>query len=313
MKVLYIIGNGLDISLGMKTDYQSFYNYYKTIDTGDEDIEAIKKSIEAGRYETWSDLEAGLGAYSEYVSSEDVYIKCLEHLKEYLKEYLNDQFKQWKNNNNHFVSDLYNPGRYLDSQVQTIYDQFVSSISSTRIFETIKIVTLNYTQTIDTIISMNNRKEVELLHLHGILDNGMVMGVNDIQQITNEKFWTSRDIEENFVKPTFNDACLNNNNLLFERWINETSIIVIFGTSMGVTDRKWWRLIGKRLLDNAKRTMVVFYAYDKDKDILLHPNYRLRWTEEYQRDLLEKFEIPEDKTKQVLAKICIGINKPIFK
>lgn len=313
MKVLYIIGNGLDISLGMKTDYQSFYNYYKTIDAGDQDIEAMKLSIENGRYETWADLESGLGAYSNYVSSENVYIKCLDHLKEYLKIYLNDEFKKWKYGANHFVNDLYYPSKYLDSQIQSIYNQFVSSISNDGTIDNVKIVTLNYTNTIDHMLSYYNMKDnIDLLHIHGILNNGMVIGVNDIQQIANEKFWTNRDIVENFVKPSFNDACLNNNNSLFERWINETSIIVIFGTSMGETDRKWWRLIGKKLQDSANSAMVFFYAFDKDKDIQLHPNYRLRWTEGYQRDLLKKFEIPEDKTKQVLAKICIGINKTIF-
>ncbi len=33
MKVIYIIGNGFDINLGMKTKYSDFYTYYQTINS----------------------------------------------------------------------------------------------------------------------------------------------------------------------------------------------------------------------------------------------------------------------------------------
>ncbi len=81
MNVLYIIGNGLDISLGMKTDYQSFYDYYSALETKDADINNLKANIEAGRYQTWADLEAGLGDYTKYLGNEKVFLKCLEHMK----------------------------------------------------------------------------------------------------------------------------------------------------------------------------------------------------------------------------------------
>ncbi|MBK7465948.1 MAG: hypothetical protein IPJ43_03540 [Saprospiraceae bacterium] len=39
MEILYIIGNGFDINLGMKTRYSDFYTYYKTTNSKSEAIQ----------------------------------------------------------------------------------------------------------------------------------------------------------------------------------------------------------------------------------------------------------------------------------
>ena len=173
-------------------------------------------------------------------------------------------------------------------------------------------MTLNYTRTIEDIFSLLNAKMPELLHLHGSIEDGMVMGVSDEEQIANEAFRKSRNVTEDFVKPSFNEACLNNNNLICEKWINEADLIVLFGTSLGETDRKWWRMIGRQLLGGELDTMLIYFVFDKEKDCRLHPNHRLRWTEELQQELLTKLVIPESRMSGVLSRICIGINKPIF-
>lgn len=313
MNVLYIIGNGLDISLGMKTDYQSFYDYYSTLETKDSDIISLKANIEAGRYQTWADLEAGLGEYTKYLGMEKVFLKCLEHMKRSLGVYLKEQFDQRDYRAvNRFAQDFYNPAKYLDGKIKERYDSFIDSITLALRDFSPRVVTLNYTNTIEDIHSILNIQGPELLHLHGSIEDGIVMGVSDEDQIANEAFRHSRNVTEDFVKPSYNDACLNNNNVICERWIKEADMIVLFGTSLGETDRKWWRMIGQQLLGGELDTMILYFAFDKDKDCRLHPNHRLRWTEEYQQELLTKFEIPESRINSVLPRICIGINKPIF-
>lgn len=313
MNVLYIIGNGLDISLGMKTDYQSFYDFYKTVESNDPDIEQLQTSIEIGRYKTWADLEAGLGEYSKSLSSEDTLLKCLSHLKQALESFLKDQFKNRQyTTKEQFLNDFYSPERYLDSQILDRYELFVNMFSPGYRTVSPRIVTLNYTNTLENIFTSLGAGSMEILHLHGSLETGIALGVNDPSQIANESFRKSRNIIEDFVKPSFNDACLNKNNALFEKWINEADLIVLYGTSLGVTDRRWWELIGRQLLEEKKKLMVFYFAYDEKKDVLRHPNYRLRWTEEYQHELVTKFVIPEDKVELALSTICVGINKPIF-
>lgn len=313
MNVLYIIGNGLDISLGMKTDYQSFYDYYSALETKDADINNLKANIEAGRYQTWADLEAGLGDYTKYLGNEKVFLKCLEHMKRSLETYLTEQFnKRDYSIVNRFMNDFYNPEKYLDSKIKERYDSFIDGISLPLRDFSIRIVTLNYTSTLENICSSLKVPVPELLHLHGSIEDGIVMGVSDEDQIGNEAFRRNRNVTEDFVKPSYNDACLNNNNAICERWIREADMIVLFGTSLGETDRKWWRMVGKQLISAELDTMIIYFAFDKDKDCRLHPNHRLRWTEEYQHYLLTRLEIPESRIDGVLSHLCIGINKPIF-
>lgn len=63
MNVLFILGNGFDKAQGLATSYQEFYNDYLKL-TPSSEIEArLKKEIQSD-YETWADLEEGLGKYS---------------------------------------------------------------------------------------------------------------------------------------------------------------------------------------------------------------------------------------------------------
>ena len=58
MNILYLIGNGFDLSLGMKTRYEDFYEYYcKLVETEQNaDVIALKKTIKEGK-EDWKDLK----------------------------------------------------------------------------------------------------------------------------------------------------------------------------------------------------------------------------------------------------------------
>lgn len=313
MNVLYIIGNGLDISLGMKTGYQDFYDYYSKQETSDTSLIQLKNSIEAGRYYTWADLEAGLGKYSAGVSTVRVFLNCLDDIRQALISYINEQFEQKAFIiETRFLEDFFSPQNYLDSMIQNRFNSFVGSFPAGYRKVSPRIVTLNYTSTLEYIFTLLGQEVSELLHLHGSLEDGIVMGVSDAEQIANETFRSNRDVIEEFVKPSFNDSCLNNNNVTCERWIKESDIIVLYGTSVGVTDRKWWKLIGERLVGKGSNVLIVYFPYDEKKDVVRHPNYKLRWTEAYQRELMQKLFISEDNKDIASSRICVGINKPIF-
>ena len=312
MNVLFFIGNGLDISLGMKTDYQDFYDYYQKLETEDDDLKQLKKSVEEGRYHTWADLEAGLGEYSGRVESEEVFLKCLEDIKHALEDFLTEQYDKISLvGKTQFWEDFFSPAQHLDDLVQDRFSTFVASFPAANIVVRPRIITLNYTQTLEYIFSLIRKNAPDLLHLHGMIKNGMVLGVNDVNQIANISFRMNRNVIEDFVKPSFNDSCLNRNNKTCAQWIREANVFVLFGTSVGITDRKWWNLIGKRLISD-KEVLVIYYPYDKKKDVIRHPNYKLRWQEEYQKELAVKLGVPEDKLELAYSRICVGVNKPIF-
>lgn len=58
MNIVYIMGNGFDVSLGMKTRYPDFYDDYckRSVRNQNADVVKLKQTIEEGR-EDWKDLE----------------------------------------------------------------------------------------------------------------------------------------------------------------------------------------------------------------------------------------------------------------
>lgn len=310
MNYLFIIGNGFDIMLGLDTDYQSFYNYYSAIPSPDPDILDMKRAIEKGRYETWADLEEGIGEYTGRINEPDVFLKCLEDIRKNLFKYLDEQSKRgdYQIDINKFIDDLIKPERYLEAQVLNEFDQFILQFGRSRNFYS--VVTFNYTDTIDNLLPPEEFFTVSLLHLHGSLKDIPVMGVNDVSQISNILFRENEDIIEEFVKPEFNDACLNNRNEEFDQLISRANVIVLFGTSLGETDRNWWIKIGERLRGGS--TIIIYYPFDEKKDIVKKPNYCRRWVRQYRDFLFVKMGVPEEERKELINRICIGINKPFL-
>ena len=70
MNITYIIGNGFDFNLGLKTSYKSFLDYYLKRDSGDRIIELFKDSIKQCN-DLWSDVEIALGQSTDLFIEED--------------------------------------------------------------------------------------------------------------------------------------------------------------------------------------------------------------------------------------------------
>jgi hypothetical protein len=94
MKILYIIGNGFDINLGLKTRYVDFYEYYKTIPTKSPIVKILKDNI-GENFKNWSDLEKALGEYTENFNTIDEFIEVYEDIGDNLGDYLKEQEKDF--------------------------------------------------------------------------------------------------------------------------------------------------------------------------------------------------------------------------
>lgn len=93
MNITYLIGNGFDINLKLKTSYQDFYKYYTNKYKGNNKYEnklyiELKKD-ENNKYENWSDLEITLGKLTSiYKEDYEGFLEDLISLKIELKNYL---------------------------------------------------------------------------------------------------------------------------------------------------------------------------------------------------------------------------------
>lgn len=315
MNILYIIGNGLDIAHHMKTSYQEFFKYYLTQPSDDEDILAMKKDIQSHRFETWADLETGMGVYSSQCINKEVFLKCLNDIKSNLKTYLQKESEKINLYTLKSYSNLLNPGLFLDPEPKNQYDLYRKRMTSGL---SIDFMTFNYTSTLEWLLEFKSSPKVfttgakieSIQHVHGLIDNMMVMGVNDSSQISNTEYNSDIDIVEEFIKPEYNDACMNNKNNICESLIHGADIIVLYGTSLGQSDDKWWKLIGRRM-NTDNYPLLVYLSYDEKKDQIAEPNHLRRWVMQSVREIKSKFDIQLNE-KVLASRMCVAFNKRLF-
>ena len=262
MNILYILGNGFDLNLGMKTSYKDFYDYYKSIESSNEHINSLKKNI-SNNYKNWSDLEYALGQYTDEFKTVDEFDIVFEDIGDKLAKYLQNEetkFNPERINKDKFFEDLVKPEEHLltadRNTLSTYKGKFIRNHWNVDIF------TLNYTRSIEKIIG--DKKNTRLghhpngglfvtlrgiEHIHGYVDERMVLGVNDVSQLKNKKFHNNIDVLEAIVKEKCNKAYRHTIDIQFDTKIKQANLICIFGSSIGDTDNMWWELIGQKLIN----------------------------------------------------------------
>lgn len=324
MKVLHIIGNGLDISLGMETQYKAFLqNYYLTKDNPKETILKLKKNINQN-LDNWSDAELEFGKYAKCCETAIEYIECIKDFKSNLREYIQLQYQSILNSHTaydftDFLSDLHYPGNKLASVVQRRFNKYINPLSGTSEDMLVRIITFNYTNTFEEMLRkcvklneglFNVINSIKVYHVHGTLDNQMTFGVNDPSQIISEKNILDDSNYFEIVKPLFNDACLNTNNNDCEDLINTADVISIYGVSVGATDQKWWDLVGENM---QKRTdlVVLYFPFDDTKDTVNEPQYLRDWCNNYTNDLMQRLKLPFSD-EEIRDRIFVNVNASLF-
>ena len=320
MRVLFIIGNGFDKAQGLNTSYQDFYKYYNSIKPSSGLEERILHDIQSD-YETWADMEEGLGQYSAQFDNVEEFLAVLRILNSRLKSYLLKESERIGSLGLSVASlnnDICHPERWLEPKQKSEYLKLVPD--DTREKVRLDCVTLNYTNTFETLMPKkgvqigfltNNTNPIfwgETVHLHGALDEMILLGVNDPSQIANDSFRDNELLIEAFVKPEINNGCENMRNEIVTQYIGEADVIVLFGVSLGKTDSLWWHTIGE-IVNNPYRSIhVIYYPFNPDLDTVGHPNSKLRWSKEYIAFLKERMGINKsvDELRQFFF---VGINK----
>jgi hypothetical protein len=277
VNAVFLIGNGFDRNLGLKTSYLQFYEYYISQDSSDnEAIRKLKKSIEINK-EAWSDLELSLGKYSENIKSQDELDDAIFHLIKHLRMYLQKIEEETDHSifsSKKLLNDLVNPERVLSPKDQQKINIFKSKLSGNDTVQ-IQILTFNYTKVLEKIlenkfenfvidkIGSQTIKLKGIEHIHGYVNDRLILGVNDSNQITNKELRENQECVELLAKPEHNQQLghLKDNYCLQQ--IANASMIYVFGSSIGETDKLWWEAVGKRL---GIHCCLVIYYLGEDTD-----------------------------------------------
>lgn len=324
MNTLFFLGNGFDLNLGMQTRYSDFYKYYQTIKTDNPILKSLKDNI-TEKYKNWSDLELALGDYTEKLKNSDELDIVIEDLGFRLSEYLKSQENKVnfeKIDKDKLLIDLIFPEKYLlqadKNEVNSYKSQWTSNDWK------VNIITFNYTNSLEKIIGekYNNieigqtrhSKIVKLErveHIHGYLDNRMVMGVNDLTQVKNKTFHNNIDIQETIVKPDCNQAIKHTIDDWSKAQISRAQLICIFGSSIGKSDKLWWELIGERLKDNNFR-LIIFSRLTTEISERISQK-RQREVRKIISDFLDKTNLTDDDRIFAFNRVYVGLNTQIFK
>ena len=318
MNILFVIGNGFDVSLGLKTGYQDFYDYYLKQPSENEVIKKLKDYLHSARYDTWADLELGLGMYTAEVTSIDK-MRCVYYdLSDRLKEYLKDQenaFTTTDSITSAITSGLLYPHAVLPIGVTNAINTYRSGMQP----YLIDIISFNYTNTLEKVLkpilvdkdqTQLNKQTVlrSIKHIHmNLVDTDVIMGVNDDSQILNKDFLND-ELRRLLVKPYINQQLQNLVDTECLRLIQNADLICLFGVSVGETDLMWWQAIGDRLQKSPLR--ILFYAYDKDTAI--RNDEIIGKYAEYKSLLFSRMGISEPSEDQK-ARVFVGYKTRLFK
>ncbi len=282
MKILYLIGNGFDLNLNLKTKFVHFLKYYCRLKKSDTTlVNNIEKDILL-----WSDLEISLGEFTYKINSSEDFINIYNNLQESLSVYLSNLDAKFDFNNfnsEKFFKDLAFPNKNLLPSDIEKFKLFQNRWNYNEVI--IDIITFNYTKSIEKITGYSNEKlDIskrmndsnyasiflnEIVHVHGTTDRSFVLGVNDISQIKNKKFRKNIDIREILIKY---EAIQSHKSQLFEsckQKVENADLICFFGLSFGKTDRNYWELVGEQLKRGCN---IIIFGINEDKTSPLRPN-----------------------------------------
>ena len=164
----------------------------------------------------------------------------------------------------------------------------------------------NYANTADNLTSLK-----KIIHIHGDLKNdpAIIVGVNDPSQIANTKFQDNDDVLDVAVKPRTNSMFRNGKNTQVESLIRTTDLFVIFGASIGETDKKWWTLIGKEMTNRDVRLLYFVYENPGENNPLLLGKKR----REYELKFMKAAGVPENSYSSFRSRILVAYNTNIFR
>lgn len=277
-RITFFIGNGFDINVGLDTRYSDFYKYY--ISHYPDDM--LAKEIDAN-YDLWSDLEIGLGNYTSSIEEgkEREFWESEEKLENALADYLQSQIERIQ-----ISSDLEKTiANKMQQSLLQFYkklpieqQQFIKSMIYT-LRDTIEytFICFNYTDTLDRCVEITKKifpKDLgnhkadnatiyshsigNVIHIHGTLQEELILGVNDTEQIANSKFQKSGLYRQLLVKGEANKRFGNNKIQIAQNYIDSSAAICVFGMSLGATDKMWWNYICKWLQGADKRRLIIF-------------------------------------------------------
>lgn len=329
-RIAFLIGNGFDLNIGLATRYDQFCKHYLKEHSEDFLAKSMKTDMKL-----WSDLELALGKVTEQVQAG--YENCFGESKDLLELSLADYLEN-EQGKVIITEDQYTEIATAMAKSFTSFYQDLPIEHKQQIEEILRgnkgdllysVISFNYTDILDKCVEITRKMTgnnlgtynsingyhyskilSSVMHIHGTLDDEMILGVNDVGQIANKKFAENSLYKQCLVKEEANKRFAQNKIQRVKDIIDQSGIICVFGMSIGETDKLWWQYIGKWLQTSKDHRLIIFIKHKSS-------GKRITTSERFliEDNILEKFRERagiKDEWEKIKSKIYIDRNGNMF-
>ena len=281
LKSVVLVGNGFDISIGMKTSAHDFIESFvqENARSDNQFAKNLAARISADGIDTWADYEQMVGQYSESfnLSSVGDYLGQKEALDDYLGDWLEKESELVsedfvRGNASKCLSSLTRFRRDLPERQQDQIERMIKNHPSED--WSVDILCFNYT---DALLKMYqvlggegtklgsfkpNRYSIlgKFIFAHGSLEQREVIsGVDNPSQIASSELSKLEEVKRVLVKEEIEASVYQRTRDVDAlSLIKKANMIYVFGMSYGVTDERWWRAIDERMRSDGSCLLVLF-------------------------------------------------------
>ena len=304
MNVTFLIGNGFDINLGLKTKYIDFYDLYIKSNKELDENNSIKKFcriIEKEKpYETWADFEAAFAknAFGTENDISDILADFTVKFSDYLKNQTQLCNYGHKVRIEQFVHFLLKGYTHLENRDKKIIERSYKKHEGES--TSFNFVNFNYTDTLERLVNILKEKYIgirPIINIHGKLNENIIIGIDSIDQFEDEDLKNNESVERYCVKYVINDLMGNSDiEEAFIETIELSSIIYAYGISFGKSDQRRWNVITEWMKKDDSHKLVI-YKYDVDykKYDVAYSLKRLDRIDEYKDEYLKILGFEKDE------------------
>jgi hypothetical protein len=331
--ITFFIGNGFDIQMGLDTRWSDFYeDYLKNRDEDNKEINIFKNIIlkdkgKDGKWKNWSDFELGLGQESnEFYDIPEIFQECHDDFVVKFEKYLIKECEKidWDKINNDMINKFDNSIKVYWTKIKSLEQSKIVIRDNQFNFGFLQF---NYTDIFDKLIvksSVFNKNTCINLHIHGKIGSHITIGVDNEKQIANKIIREDKDVNATFIKQNFLSEIqsINVNTPIDARKainvIQSSNRICTFGTSIGDTDKYWWKLVGS-WLKTGENKLVIFdicgkkYVGNESPRQLRRTNNVIR---NKKQEIIDRFarlaEWSDEEKKLYENKIIVELNSTMF-
>lgn len=329
MNITFLIGNGFDLNLGLKTRYVDFLDEYIRPVVGDSiEVANFKEDLSNDRKgkNDWADAEFAMGQYSKRVASlykhnaAEIYCDLHDDFCEKLAKYLESQERRidLEKCNDKFQKSFLNILRGFTPERTTLLKSKIQNQQG----GFYNLIIFNYTRIIDNFLKKGKRINIrthhantrisfedsikEVIHVHGTTSNSMVLGVNDITQIGEPKIFDGapEEFRNTFIKEEFNKMAEESTHKKTKEILDKSHMIYIYGMSLGTTDKLWWQRIYDLLVSRPDLEIII-YCKDAPKDNLSRRKFLTFEREQKEKLLHYSVDIFTEKEIKIMERIHV--------